>query len=247
MKIFTYYQELNSAFTEQLALIRLWEASWKKQGFEPVVLGLEHARSHPYYEDYQRACQELHQQVTGHPLKKYGLACYLRWLSYAMVPSEEAFFVSDYDILNNGFPCERPSFKKLTFLDWIVPSLAYGTPSQFLGFCKTIAEATTNPQLEYNRRTFQKMLELNKSLPSNCFHDQEFLWNNWTRYPNAFDVVARESRWVKLFVDPETSKSHSLIHFAHDTIARFKSKTPEYKDIPDDQLRLKVIEKVVPR
>ena len=48
MKIYTYYQNLNDQYQDEL--IELWKISWSRQGYDPIVLNLEDAKKHSYFE-----------------------------------------------------------------------------------------------------------------------------------------------------------------------------------------------------
>ena len=50
MKIYTYYEDVG--FKKQLELIEVWEESWRKQGFDPIVLNREDAKKSPLYQKY---------------------------------------------------------------------------------------------------------------------------------------------------------------------------------------------------
>ena len=48
MKIYTYYEDIN--FNKQNELLELWKLSWSRHGYEPIVLNLEDAKKHSYFE-----------------------------------------------------------------------------------------------------------------------------------------------------------------------------------------------------
>ena len=48
MIIYTYYQDIEHS--SQNELIDLWKISWSRQGYEPIVLNLEDAKKHPYFD-----------------------------------------------------------------------------------------------------------------------------------------------------------------------------------------------------
>jgi len=162
MKIYTYYEDIN--FQDQDRLLALWKASWERQGFEAIILNRLDAESHPYYNVFVSELERLHIEVMQKPLSKYGLSCYLRWLSYAS-QSEEKFYVSDYDVINNKFLIQEPD-DQLHFIDGDCPCIASGTPKQFEQLCYSFVEIT------------KERLESIKGNVTPHYHDQEFLRQN---------------------------------------------------------------------
>lgn len=93
--IHTYCEALRADADSILAKFR---QSWEKQGYTVVVHGIEHARTHPLYEDYMRVCENFPTLNN----KNYELCCFRRWLAYDFVGVPALF--SDYDILNLDMP-----------------------------------------------------------------------------------------------------------------------------------------------
>lgn len=94
VKIHTYYSDLG---WNHEGLIELWARSWRDRGWEPVVLGEEHAARHPLY----GMLKERYAALPSINSKDYELACYLRWPAMA---AEGGGFLCDYDVMNYGFP-----------------------------------------------------------------------------------------------------------------------------------------------
>mgnify|MGYP001256483123 FL=1 len=138
MKIYTYYQDIN--FSNQRELIDLWKISWSRHGYEPIVLNLEDAKKHPYFETLNSEIRRIFKEITGKQINDYGMSCWFRWLAYAN-QKEEVFYVSDYDAINLNFPTTEPSNKLHLMDDW-VPFLASGTPNQFENLCKAFVEVS---------------------------------------------------------------------------------------------------------
>jgi hypothetical protein len=98
MNIYTYYVP---ALPDQEPLLDLWQQSWKKHGWTPVILTEDDASMHPRYDDFLAAIRLL---PTNNGVA-YETACYLRWLAMAMVGG----WSSDYDIMNVGFEPQPPT------------------------------------------------------------------------------------------------------------------------------------------
>ena len=102
MKICTYYEDIG--FKKQQELIRLWYFSWASAGFEPVLLSLDDAKTHPLFDEFNKAMSELCENIQSKNKKhktndQYVLSCHRRWLAYA-AQEKENFLVSDYDVIS---------------------------------------------------------------------------------------------------------------------------------------------------
>lgn len=101
MKVYAYYEQLAAEqFVQEPILLGKWRASWRRQGWEPVVLTRRHAEAHP---DFGWYSAEMGSLPTVN-YRDYELACWIRWLALAQVmrPREVAVF-SDYDVFNRAF------------------------------------------------------------------------------------------------------------------------------------------------
>ena len=123
MKVFTYYMPVPELWSEksQRALIDIWERSWRKQGWEPVVLTEDDAKKHPNYSDYKKKLWALPTEY-GH---EYEGSCFIRWLAVAMAGGGT---MVDYDVINYGFlPSDVPADGKMSIIandqsppqDWV--------------------------------------------------------------------------------------------------------------------------------
>lgn len=112
MDIFTYYRPAASAgsnpkkrkkhLSHDRELLSLWEKTWKKNGWNPVVL---HSRDYPEQDEwYDRLLGKINTLPTVNP-RDYENACYLRWLAMYQVARQragEVLWMSDYDVMNHG-------------------------------------------------------------------------------------------------------------------------------------------------
>jgi hypothetical protein len=81
-------------------VLRLWSESWRRNGWEPRVLGPRDAKKHPQYE---RFLARVRTYPTINP-RGYEDACYLRWLAFAHV---KGGLMVDYDVICNLFSTRR--------------------------------------------------------------------------------------------------------------------------------------------
>ena len=216
MKAYTYYEDVK--FKDQDELIDLWKRSWERQGFEIIILDRSHAESHPYYEKFVKSLREIHLDIMNKPLDPYGLSCYLRWLAYATQP-EEAFYVSDYDVININFKPIKPD-DKLHFLDCDCPCIASGTPKQFEALCHMFVDLSKS-----------RMNDL-KGVPEMVYHDQNFLNLNFIPKNCQQALELREQYNIKLtrernhFLTATISnemKNFQLMHFSHTCCKKYNS------------------------
>lgn len=174
MKIYTYYQKTNH--DKQPELIDLWKISWSRQGYEPIVLGLEDAKRHPYFETLNTEMRRIFKEITNKEIGEYGMSCWFRWLSYA-TQEDEKFYVSDYDAINVNFPITEPK-NKLHLMDNDCPFLASGTPKQFENLCKAFMEVSI------------ERIEILKE-QANHYHDQDFFHFNFMPHLNNYAADLR--------------------------------------------------------
>jgi len=231
MKIFTYYQNID--FDSQLPILKLWEKSWKKQGFDAAILTPRDARQSPYYYGFLKKIRLIHKNITGYDISQYGISCYVRWLAYSTLKHTEPFLVSDYDVINKGFTAEdvKESEEKINFLDRYCPCLAYGTSLQFLDFCKDI--------ITFSDENLEKLKKEYTAKERACYHDQEFLVLNHKL--GNYNICPARS-YVRLYEYKNSQmQKHCLFHIAHRTVEETRLKFPEFENLNAEYLRIKLI------
>jgi len=240
MNIYTYYEDIHiTEIIPQSKLIDLWKYSWEKNGFNPIVLSISDVITHPLYDKFIEDIQNIHANISGHTISKYGLSCYRRWLAYANLNNNDIFYVSDYDVINNGFkPTNLQKTKdKISFLDTLCPSIAVGNSDQFLNFCLDILKTSKN----------QDIIDAYKVNKLQNYHDQEFLWLKFetgmlSHNHGDYDII--ESRkYVSLYEsgNPEMEK-YKIIHVAHSCATINEKKFPE---LDDKQMREAMVREIL--
>lgn len=78
MKIYTYHQNL-AGHSHQNELIDLWKISWSRQGYNPIVLNLEDAKKHTYFNTLDTEMRRIYKEIIGTDITEYGMSCWFRW------------------------------------------------------------------------------------------------------------------------------------------------------------------------
>jgi hypothetical protein len=250
MKIYTYYQNINHP--SQNELIDLWKISWSRQGYEPIVLNLQDAKRHPYFETLNSEMRRIFKEIKNKKINDYGMSCWFRWLAYA-TQADEKFYVSDYDAVNVNFPITKPN-DKLHLMDFACPFLASGTPKQFENLCKAFVEVS-NQRIEILKQQTKH------------YHDQEFFQYNFMPENNEFAedlrnqhdiLMTRNRREIGGCVDPMENKilagpyigyieneKYGVVHVSHENIATLQKKYAQYKNQDESQLRVDLIKNLL--
>ena len=251
MKIYTYYEQIGFEFQDQL--IELWKQSWSKQGFDPVVLDINHAQKHPYYETFCENMRIIYGMLTGQPLSLYGLSCFTRWMAYATqnkqyndsAPEDgEIFYVSDYDVMNTGkwTPTQHVS-SQLQLLDDACPCLSTGTSKQYETLCYAFYDVTMN------RYDYLKTVVTH-------YHDQEFFLYNFTDEFNSkcehlkqqYDMVLTRDQHNDVAPYDPTIETPSLraYHVSHENADAITDMFPsKYKHMAPEQSRVEICKEIL--
>lgn len=251
MKIYTYYQDIS--FPVQQELVDLWKISWSRHGYEPIVLNLEDAKKHSYFEIFDTEMRRIFKEITDKQINNYGMSCWFRWLAYA-TQNEEKFYVSDYDAINLNFPITEPS-DKLHLMDADCPFLASGTPKQFENLCKLFVDIS-------NQR-----IEILKELTDH-YHDQEFFHYNFMPQQNTAAeelrlkhhiLMTRNRREIGGSIDPVENKilagpvigyteneKYKVVHVSHQNCEIMRSKYIDLKEnYSESELRIFMIKNLL--
>ena len=250
MKIYTYYQDISHS--SQNELIDLWKISWSRHGYEPIVLNLEDAKKHSYFETLNTEMRRIYNEITGKQINAYGMSCWFRWLAYA-TQTEEKFYVSDYDAINVNFPIIEPE-NKLHLMDNDCPFLASGTPKQFENLCKAFVEVS-NQRIEILKEQ------------TDHYHDQEFFQYNFMPQLNNFAEDLRKQHNILMtrsrnkmggYIDPVENKilagpyigyieneKYGVVHVSHQNIGILQKKYKKYKKQDAGNLRIDLIKNLL--
>ena len=219
MQIYTYFDDIS--FDNQNDLIDLWKCSWQRQGFEPIVLNLTHAKSHPFFNEYDQRLRKAHSYIMGKEISEYGMSCYYRWLAYASLYEDKEFYVSDYDLINIKYEPHTPQ-KGLNLMVGLCPCFASGNSENFLNFCKFFAEIS-----EKRKESLKGNILLATGKRSPSYHDQDLLVNNLNKNnPTLEDCI----KFLDLNISTDYNqvgknfslegKNSNAIHFSRNSILK---------------------------
>lgn len=94
--IYTFYADLSKshdAFLHDSKIVGIWKRNWYKNGWTPIVIGREKAKSNPFYDVYMNRFSEL---PSVNP-SEYEKSCYERWIAFHEMGGG---ILTDYDIVN---------------------------------------------------------------------------------------------------------------------------------------------------
>ena len=241
MKIYTYFEEINHP--QQYELIKYWKISWEREGFQPIVLGLQDAQQDPRYQTFCEKMNLISSEITGKHLTPYGLSCFVRWLAYSTVANNsERFLVSDYDVINSGkWKTWHPITNNLHFFDNDCPCLASGNAGEFGELCRVFFDVTMQ-RMSYLKTKGCSMVH---------YHDQEFFQYNmmhkynkdfqnlWNTYNISFSRKRCED--VAPFGSDCDSKVRAF-HISHHNTKEIQSRHPDrYNNSNPAQTRIEII------
>jgi hypothetical protein len=111
LKIYTYYKYVPDLGDAPKNLLDFWISDWSLLGWEPIVLGEEEARQHPFYKEF---CSLVSRVPTTNP-RVYEEACFVRHL--AMCVAGGGLMV-DTDVFNLSLsPNDLPDTQGPLILD----------------------------------------------------------------------------------------------------------------------------------
>lgn len=138
MNIYTYHVPVPQIDQRvESTVLANWQRTWRKHGWEPVILSHQHARSNPGYNQYREAMSKKPMMNS----KEYELACFMRWLAMETVGGGVH---CDYDVMNNGLsPMDVKPFLddgKMTLYEPAhVPSMVSGSREEYRRMCDHFA------------------------------------------------------------------------------------------------------------
>ena len=249
MKIYTYYENIehnhkNLQYDNQQEMLRLWQISWQNSGFKPIVLSLEDAKKHPFYEEFVDKLKALHVKIMNEPITDYGLSCYIRWMAYA-TQDDEYFYVSDYDCMNNGL---KPiiTTDKLHLMDADCPCFVSGKPDQFENLCHLFIDVSLD--------RIEDIILKTKQLKCVCYHDQEFCSLNLINTKNQKVAELLQENNIVLTRDGVNGvgpfkmgqqNTLTVFHISHHNAHNVRSTVKEFEKMSIDEIRIQIMKQII--
>lgn len=195
MNIYTFYQPVPCLVHHQNEkIIEVWEKSWRYYGWNPIVLGINDAKQHPFYETYRKKCEQF---PTAND-KDYEILCFLRWLAMANLGGWHC----DFDIINYGFEPIDYKEKVVTCSHWSLAATTIHLPKS--GYENII-------KLIYDYRVSER--DINQELGKYHISDMTIL-SNLREQCNIFEYLDCESLYSLTNHKQEPWTETKLVHFA---------------------------------
>ncbi len=129
-----------------MAVLKLWEKTWRNNGWEPVVLGEKDALAAD--EKLARQIMDAKNLYRSPNPKAYEMACYLRWVAM----TARGGLMTDYDVMNRSFKpqdyanvLQKAPIDEGIFLAGGVPCAVGGTKAAFQGIVQIFLEFEAQP------------------------------------------------------------------------------------------------------
>ena len=230
--IYTFYNPLlEDAFVTGMtesgdaALVEEWKTAWWDAGFEPRVLTLEDAKTHPQFIPIDYAME--HTWLDG-----YNKMCIWRWVAMSNVGGG---WMSDYDVFPlKSFPTEPlPNGGALTVHDRFIPDLASGSSEEWIRVAREIVNTLLAADAE-------KKIEAQSYKPAKKKRRTYTLWTDmialqyWSQHqPDMFQgdsmVMLRAFDnddeglgvpWSAEKCQERTPAGITAVHFSHEAIKK---------------------------
>ena len=243
MKIYTYYEEID--FKSQREILKCWEKTWKKNGFETFIVGKTDAEKHPLFESL---CSKLDEKNLLFFNKKFSesedqkrarfhLSSIKRWLAWGATITEPSL-IGDFDILNNGFTLPSPIENKLIFRDGHCLSFASGNGNHCTKFIECLIE-----NLDF---FYEKTDVVKQNTKRGYFHDQDFIVHMCKLKRQTFFEEEYNFGFDRYPIKQydhfnENTKNFKLLHVSHNCANVFKKHITENRQ---DEKRLLFINKL---
>ena len=128
MDIYTYYDII---LKDQDNLIDVWQKSWRKYGWNPIIISKNDSNATDQQLEY------LINLPCVNP-KEYEMACFLRWNVMSNIGGG---WMSDYDVVNCGFtPEDSIIYESMSVLQKHVPCLVYSSKEDYDKFFNIICD-----------------------------------------------------------------------------------------------------------
>lgn len=126
-KIHTFFTPAFDNVDKWLMEVEQWKEAWQDAGWRPIVLTLEDAQRHPYFESFSTAFD-----AATFKISEYNRMCFYRWLAVA---ASGGGYLSDIDTLplysESLRSLELPHGGKFTSFQSHIPSLLSGSVAEW--------------------------------------------------------------------------------------------------------------------
>lgn len=135
MKIYTYYENINLNHPK---ILDIWNYSWARLGFEPVILDEKDAKKSTLYAKYSRVVKKL---PTVNPVG-FDYHCFMRYLAVSAIAFDNIIISTEPDVINYSLcPEDIISMKIGNIVQYsVVPALHIGINLGFTNFCEQLIE-----------------------------------------------------------------------------------------------------------
>lgn len=223
MKIYTYYEDVG--FKKQLELIEVWQESWRKQGFDPIVLNREDAKKSPLYQKYYDFVQRVHEKISGKtlPENNYCLAAQLEIVAFTNIDKGEVSYISDYDVINKNFTHKTETGK----LHWRDSCCSCFASSNRWGWKKYIKFL-----FEEEKTIIDWCLQEKEKTQRTNYHDQDFLIAvEKIGLEKDIYEMSRSPNLCKMYFPTTKAKDIKLYHLSHSNIGQVIERYKKYNKI----------------
>jgi len=223
MKIYTYYEDIK--FEKQLELTEVWKQSWRKQGFDPIVLTREDAKKSPLYQKYYDFVQRVHENISGKTLpdNNYWLAAQLEIVAFTTIPKGEVAYISDYDVINKNFT-HKTNMGKLHWRDSCCSCFASGSCWGWRKYVKLL--------IEEEKTITDWCLQEKEKTKRTEYGDQDFLIAvEKIGLEKDIYEMSRSPNLCKMYFPTTKEKDIKLYHLSHSNISEVIKRYKKYNKI----------------
>ena len=244
MKIYTYYEDVG--FKKQLELIEVWKQSWKKQGFDPIVLNREDAKKSFLYQQYYDFVQRVHEKSVGIELNdnSYWLASQLEIVAWHTI--QQPSFISDYDIINKNWQYKDELKGKVHWRDDCCSCFASGNSWGWKRYIQFL--------LDSEACIIEWCKDCNRKRQRTYFGDQDFLIavSNLEDFKPKTVKMTRSNFKLCIGIDnvygvnkDNRFDNAQTYHLGHSSLYKIINNNPKYKDYDVDILRIKIAKEII--
>lgn len=162
MNIYAYYEDVGQK--EQEELLKLWKISWQRNGWNPVVLGIQDAKQSSLHDVYMQFVIDVHKEIGTDIKCGYCWAAQREIVAFHRI--QKPSFISDYDVINIGQePLEAEG--KVHWRDGDCTCFASGDSKGWEAYIHWLFKNESN--------IIKGLKKIHKETKRKSFHDQDFL------------------------------------------------------------------------